>query len=130
MSFRTLSFVIAAALLIKAVVALSIPRRFYALRERQYASETLPVRLLVAPAVVVTLTLTAWHATVFHYQSWGWVVTGFLTILACLAGDHVLRWRSHRQKMLAVVRSPRVGWLDCILLVVGAGFAGLGLYVF
>ncbi len=77
MWFRTLSFVIAAALLGKAAIALAIPRRFYAVRERQYASESLPPKLLVAPVVVVALTLVAWYATIFHYQPWSWVVTGF-----------------------------------------------------
>ncbi len=54
--FRTLSFVIAAALLGKTAIALAIPRRFYAVRERQYASESLPPKLLVAPVVVVAVT--------------------------------------------------------------------------
>ncbi len=128
--FRTLSFVIAAALLGKAAIALAIPRRFYAVRERQYASESLPPKLLVAPVVVVALTLVAWYATIFHYQPWSWVVTGFLTALSCLAIDHVFRWQSHRQRMLKVVRSPTVGWLDCLLLVVGVGFVGLALLVY
>ncbi len=94
-SFRTLSFVIAAALLCKAALALAIPRRFYAVRERQYASESLPPKLLLAPVVVVALTLTAWYATILHYQPWGWIVTGLLTALSCLAVDHLFRWQSH-----------------------------------
>ena len=129
-SFRTLSFVIAAALLCKAALALAIPRRFYAVRERQYASESLPPKLLLAPVVVVALTLTAWYATIFHYQPWGCIVTGLLTALSCLAVDHVFRWQSHRKRMLKAVRSPMVGWLDCLLLVVGVGFVGLALMVY
>ena len=98
--------------------------------ERQYASASLPPKLLVAPVVVVALTLVAWYATIFHYQPWSWVVTGFLTALSCLAIDHVFRWQSHRQRMLKVVRSPTVGWLDCLLFVVGVGFVGLALMVY
>lgn len=130
MWFRTLSLVIAVALLGKAVIALAIPRRFYAARERQYDSETLPPKLVVAPVIVVALTLTAWYANIFHYQPWGWVVTGSLTALACLAVDHVFRWPSHRQRMLKTVRSPKVGRVDCLLLAVGAGFAGLAFLVY
>jgi hypothetical protein len=122
--------VIAAALLGKAAIALVIPRRFYAVRERQYAMETLPPKLVVAPVIVVALTLTAWHATIFRYRPWGWVVTGFLTALAYLAVDHVFRWPSHRQRMLKAVRSPNVGWVDCLLLIVGAGVAGLAFLVY
>ena len=130
MSFRTLSFVIAAALLCKAVTALAIPRRFYAVRERQYASESLPPKLWFGPVVVIALTLAAWYATIFHYQPWGWVVTGLLTALSCLAVDHVFRWESHRTRMLKAVRSPSVKWLDYLLLVIGVGFVGLALMVF
>ena len=130
MWFRTLSLVIAAALLGKAAIALAIPRRFYAVRERQYSSESLPTKLLVAPVLVVALTLTAWYATLFHYQPWGWVVTGSLTALSCLGVDHVFRWQSHRQRMLKAVRNPKVGWVDCCLLVVGAGFLGLACLVY
>ena len=130
MTFRTLSLVIAAALLGKAAVALAIPRRFYAVRERQYDSESLPPKLLIAPLIVVALTLAAWHATIFAYQPWSWVVTGFLTTVTCVGLDHVFRWESHRQRMLKAVRSPNVGWVDCVLLVVGAGFMGLAFFVY
>ena len=130
MGFRTLSLIIAVALLGKAVIALAVPRRFYAVRERQYASESLPPKLLVAPVIVVALTLAAWRATLRDDQPWGWVVTGFLTVLACLSFDHVFRWQSHRQRMLKAVRSPKVGWVDCVLLVVGAGFVGLAFLVY
>ncbi len=130
MWFQTLSLVIAAALLIKAAIALAIPRRFYAARERHFSSESLPPKLLVAPVIVVALTLTAWYATIFHFQPWCWVVTGSLTALACLAVDHVFRWPSHRQRMLKAVRNTKVGWVDCLLLVVGAGFLGLAFLVY
>lgn len=130
MWFRTLSLVIAAALLGKAAIALAVPRQFYAVRGRHYSSESLPLKLLVAPVIVVALTLTAWYATLFHYQPWGWVVTGSLTVLACLAVDHVFRWQSHRQRMLKAVRNPKVGWVDYLLLVVGAGFLGLAFLVY
>jgi hypothetical protein len=122
--------VIAVALLGKAAIALAVPRRFYTVRERQYASESLPLKLLVAPGVVVALTLAAWYATLFHYQPWGWVVTASLTALAWLALDHVFRWQSHRLRMLKVVKNPKVGWVDCLLLVVGAGFVGLAFLVY
>ena len=130
MWFRVLSSIVAAALLGKATIALALPRRFYAMRERQYASESLPPKLLVAPAVVATLTFVAWYATIFHYQQWGWVVTGFLTSLLCMGVDHVFRWKSHRKRMLQAVRSPKVGWVDCILLLAGAGFLALAFLVY
>ena len=128
--FRVLSVVIAVALLSKATMALAARRRFYAERQRQYASGSQPPNLLVAPVVILAVTLVAWYATIFHYQPWGWVVTGSLTALSCLALDHVFRWERHRQRMLRVVTNPRVWQVDCLLLVVGAGFVALALLVY
>jgi hypothetical protein len=130
MWFRILSLVIAAALLGKAAIALAAPRQFYAVRQRQYASESLPPKLLIAPVVVVAVTLVAWYATLFHYQPWGWVVTSSLTALSCMAVDHVFRWERHRQAMLKVVKNPKVWLFDCLLLAVGSGFVALAVLVY
>ena len=116
MWFRVLSLVIATALLVKATVALAMPGRFYALRRRQYATESLPPKLVVAPALVFTLTGAAVYAAIFHYRPWGWIVVGFLALLSAMAVDHALRWRHHRLAMLKVVESPRVWRIDCALL--------------
>lgn len=130
MWFKVLGLAIAVALLVKAMVALATTRRFYALRQRQYASASVPRKLMVAPALVIALTLVAWYATFFHYRPWGWVVTGFLTLLSCMAVDHLLRWQRHREAMLKVVTSPKVWQFDCLLLVLGGAFATLALLVY
>ena len=130
MWFRVLSLLIAAALLAKAAVALAAPGRFYAVRRRQYATETLPPKLLVAPALVLTLTAAAGYAALFHYRPWGWIVVGFLTLLSAMALDHVLRWRPHRLAMLKVVESANVWRVDCVLLALGSAFAALAVFVY
>ena len=130
MWFRVLSSVIAVALLVKAVAALTAPQRFYAKRQQQYSSETLPTRLLIPPAVVLTLTLASWFATIFHYQSWGWLVTGFLSVLSCLSVHHLFHWAKHRQAMLKLVSNPKVKQVDYVLLAVGLGFLALALFVY
>ena len=130
MWFQALSLVIAAALLIKATIALAIPRRFYASRQRQYASTSLPVELMVPPAIILSITSIAWYATFVHYRPWGWVVTGSLTLLCCFSLDHLLRWRRHQAVMSRIVANPNVWLVDCLLLVLGAGFAALGLLVY
>ena len=130
MWFRVLSLVIATALLGKASIALAARRRFYAERQRQYASASLPPKLFIAPVVVVAVTLVAWYATIFHYQPWAWIVTGSLTAVSCMAVDHVFRWERHRQAMLKVVTNPKVWQFDCLLLAVGSGFVALALLVY
>jgi hypothetical protein len=130
MWFRVLSFLIALALLVKAAVALTASRRFYARRQQQYSSETLPAKLLIPPAVVLTLTLAAWFATIFHYRPWGWLVTGFLSVLSCLSLHHLFHWAKHRQAMLKLVSNPKVKQIDCLLLAMGLGFLALALVVY
>ena len=130
MWFKVLGLVIAVALLGKASIALAAPRRFYAVRQRQYASDSLPRKVLVAQVLVVALTLAAWYAACFHYRPWGWVVTGFLTLLSCMAVDQLLRWQRHREAMLKVVTSSRVWQIDCLLMAVGVAFAALALLVY
>jgi hypothetical protein len=130
MWFQVLSLVIATALLVKAAIALAIPHRFYASRQQQYASTSLPVALMVPPAIVLSLTSVAWYATLYHYRPWGWVVTGFLTALCCLSLQNLVRWRRHRETMSKIVAHPRVWIVDCVLLVAGAGFAALGWFVY
>jgi hypothetical protein len=130
MWFQALSLVIATALLVKAAVALAIPGRFYATRRRQYDSTSMPRELLVPPAIILCVTSVAWYATFFHYRPWGWVVTGALTLLCSLSLHNLFRWRRHREAMYKIVASPRVWIVDCVLLVVGAGFAALGFFVY
>jgi len=128
--FQALSFVIAAALVIKASVALAIPGRFYATRQRQYESTSIPRELMVPPAIILSITAVAWYATIVHYRPWGWVVTAALTLLCSLSLHNLVRWRRHRERMFKVVANPRVWIVDCVLLVVGAGFAALGWFVY
>jgi hypothetical protein len=130
MWFRYLSLLIATALIGKATIALIRRQTFYAARRSQYDSASLPLKLLVAPAIIGALTLIAWYATIFHYQHAAWIVTGFLTALSWMAFDHVFRWKSHRQAMLTVVTNPQVWLIDCGLLVVGAAFVALALLVY
>ena len=130
MWFQFLSVLIATAQIGKASIALATRQRFYAVRSRQYVSESLPLKLLVGPIVVGALTLVAWYATIFHYRPAAWVVTGFLTALSCMAFDHVFRWKRHRQAMHKVVTNPNVWLIDCMLFAVGAGFVALALLVY
>ena len=130
MWFQVLSLVIAAALLGKASIALVTRQRFYAARQRQYASGSQPLKLLIGPTLVGTLTGVAWYATFFHYQPAGWIVTGFLTALSCMVVHHLFRWTRHRQVMLRVVANPMVWLIDCVLVIVGGAFVALALLVY
>jgi hypothetical protein len=127
MWFKVLSFTIAFALIGKASIALAFREKFYASRSRQYVAKSQPRKLLVASIIVGTLTLVAWYATIFHYRTGAWAVTGFFTLLSCMAVDHVFHWGRHREKMHKIVTHPNVWWIDCVLLIVGAGFLALAL---
>ncbi len=130
MSFRILSLLMAAALLGKAAIALSMPARFYAERQRQYASVSPPTKVMVPPVVILGLTLVAWYATIFHYKPWGWIVTASLTALACASGYQLSRWPTHRHRMRKVVAKPNVSRVDWLLIAIGALFVALAVYVY
>ncbi len=130
MWFRILSLIIAAALLGKAAIALSMPGRFYAERQRQYASVSPPARVLVPGAVIAGLASVAWYATIFQYQPWGWIVTASLTALACGSIHQLVRWETQRQRMRKVVANPNVWRVDCLLLVIGVLFVALAVFVY
>ena len=96
----------------------------------RYSSASLPLALMVPSAVVLSVTSIAWYATFFHYRPWGWVITACLTLLCGLSLHNLSRWRRHREVMSRIVADPRVWLVDCLLLVLGGGFAALGLLVF
>ena len=130
MWFQILALIIATALIVKGLVALAIPNRFYAARQRQYDSETMPRKLLVPPVIVLTLTAVAWYATLAHYRPWGFIVTGALTLLSGMAVHNLRHWSKHRRAMHALVRDPKVWRIDAGLLVAGLGFTLLALLVY
>ena len=128
MWFRILSLVIAAALLGKATIALSMPgastRNVSAsTHRRRHRPRYWSFRRNRRPA------LAAWYAAIFHYKPWGGVVTASLTALACLSIHQLFRWETHRHRMRKVVANPNVWRVDCLLLAIGALFVALAVFV-
>ena len=93
-------------------------------------SASMPLELMVPPAIIVCLTSVAWYATLVHYRPWGWVVTASLTLLCGISLHNLLSWRRHRASMSKIVAHPRVWIVDCVLLLAGGGFAALGWLVY
>lgn len=130
MWFQVLGLIIALALLLKASVALAIPGRFYAARQQQYASESIPRKLLFAPPVILLLTASAWYATVFHYRPWGFVVTATFSALLLFSVINFFRWKSHSRRMYEVISRPSVWRIDAALLALGFAFLALAIFVY
>lgn len=121
---------IAAALIGKATVALAAPQQFYATRRGQYNTQHLPRKLLAGPVFIGLLASISWYATIYHYRSAGWLVTVFLTVVLCIAFDHLFRWNKHRQRMLRVLSASNLWLFDCVLLLIGTMFALLAFLVY
>ncbi len=133
MWFKVLSLLIMALCIGKATIALGAPHTFYRLRRRQYASATIPGSILLPPLAVLMLASVAWYATLLHYTAWGWIVTGFLTLISLLAVVNLFRWSQHRMQLLAAIaeeQAPSRQRVDVGLLVVGLLFGALGIVVF
>lgn len=130
--FQLIGLIIALIALTKAVSALLLPARFYGWRSRQYDSATIPRIVLVLPGLFVLLAAAAWYATLFAYQPYGWIVTGFTTLIAILGSRNLSRWSSHRQQTgAAIATQPETRIrVDIAILLLGLFFAGLALFVY
>lgn len=131
MWFQVLSWVIAVPCLLKGIIGLLLPERFYGWRDGHYSSERPPGILFVAPFALAGAVTVTWYATAFHYVPWGWVVTAFVTAAPLLGLANLSRWRGHKDRALRVVRSPatRRG-VDLVLVGAGAGFIAMALAVY
>ena len=131
MWFQVLSLLIGVPCLLKGVIGLSVPDRFYRWRQGQYAAERPPGALFAAPRALAGTVGVSWYATAVHNPPWGWVVTAFVTTAAALGAANLLRWRQHQGRALRAVGSSatRRG-VDLVLVGVGAGFVVLALTVY
>ena len=130
MWFQALSLVIATALLVKAVSRSRSPADSTQRGAASTDSTSMPRELLVPPAIILCVTSIAWYSTFVHYRPWGWVVTGSLTLLCSLSLTISSAGGAIARPCTSIVANPRVWIVDCVLLVVGAGFAALGLLVY
>jgi len=131
MWFQVLSLLIGVPCVLKGVVGLMFPGRFYRWREGQYASDRPPTVLFLAPLALAAAVAVTWYATLAHYTPWGWVVTAFVTAAAALGAANLIWWRQHQDRALRTVVNPatRRG-VDLALVGIGAGFVALALAVY
>lgn len=130
--FQTISLLIAVPALLKATTGLLLPGQFYGWRRQQYASASIPRIVLVMPSLFILLGAASWYATLFHYQPWGWIVTGFTTLVASLGALNLSRWSSHREKTgKAIEGEPQTRLsVDLTILVLGLLFTYLAFFVY
>ncbi len=132
MVFKLLSLLIALLCLGKASTALLAPHLFYRRRRQQYESAVRPRSIFIVPMLVWLLTAAAWYALVFHYQPEGWIVTGFLSVIALLALRNLWRWRTHRAALLDAIQETNAAYrrrFDVVLFIIGSMFMLLGVVV-
>ena len=131
MWFRVLSLLIGVPCVLKGVVGLTFPERFYRWRRNQYASNRPPAVLFLAPLALAAGVAVTWYATLARYVPWGWVVTAFVTAAAALGAANLIWWCQHQGRALDAVSSPatRRG-VDLVLVGIGAGFVTMALAVY
>jgi hypothetical protein len=131
MWFKVLSFIVALACLTKGIVALARPARFCARRRQQLSAGRIPRAILVVSSLVVAMMAVTWHATLFHYAPWGWILTTFITVLSFLSMLNVLRWSTSRIRMLAFVEYAEQNWhVDAAIITLGVIFLTLAIFVY
>jgi hypothetical protein len=130
--FQIISLFIAVLALLKGATGLLLPDRFYGWRRQQYASTSIPRVVLIVPSLFVLLAGVSWYATLFNYQPWGWVTTGFTTLIASVGVLNLGRWSTHRQKTgEAIATQPKTRTnVDITILVLGLLFMYLAFFVY
>jgi len=117
--------------LLKGIVGLTFSDYFYQWRRAHYTSAQTPSALFAAPSVVAAVVAVTWYATLFHYSPWGWIVTAFVTATALLGTANLVRWKQYRGRALrAVDNTVTRRCVDVMLLVIGAGFVALAMFVY
>ncbi|RIK43516.1 MAG: hypothetical protein DCC55_05555 [Chloroflexi bacterium] len=130
--FQVLSWLIALPCLFKGALALIQADRFYRWRSEQYAADSVPVTVLIMPLYVVSLATASWWATLTGSHPWGWIVTGFSTLIALLGILNLSRWHAHSRhvgKLIATQPKERTK-VDLFLLGLGILFAALAIFVY
>ncbi|MSU69382.1 MAG: hypothetical protein EXS39_01095 [Opitutaceae bacterium] len=126
MWFKVLTFLLAVPALAKGLVGLVAPVPFYAWRQTHYSAPRIPGLVLIAPGLLVAVTVAAWYATLFHYVPWGWIITGLSTGTMLLAAVNLWHWPTHRARALRVVADPAL--CRRVDLTIITGSAGLLLF--
>jgi hypothetical protein len=130
--FQIISLLIAILALLKSAAGLLLSDKFYGWRQQQYASVSIPAVVLIMPSLFVVLAGISWYAMFFYYQPWGWLVTGFTTLIAVLGVLNLSRWSTHRQKTGQAIESQpetRTG-VDITILILGIMFLVLAFFVY
>jgi hypothetical protein len=128
--FRVLALVIARALLLAVVVALFFHDRVNRWSEKVSASLRMLCRVLIIPVALLAFLGISWYVTIEHYQGWGWIVTGFATVV-CVIGIVNLLWRPDRGPLGRLLEQSWEGAEPALSIsALGFGFAALGLWVY
>jgi hypothetical protein len=130
--FQLLSWLIALPCLLKGALALAQADRFYRWRSRQYAADSAPMVVFVMPLYVTGLALASWWAILTGGEPWGWIVTGFSTLIAIIGILNLSRWHTHSRHVGAMIatRAKDTTKADLFILVLGILFAALAIFVY
>lgn len=132
MWFRLISFVLAAACILKALIGLFFHKKFYSWDRKQYAAKKFPKRLFIFILYGIGIVLTTWYATIFHYVKYGYILTIIVTLSSIKLFSILFDWENTSKKFVHFIDSG--GWklwvLDIFILIMGIVFFLLGLYVY
>lgn len=132
MLFKIISFVLACACILKAIIGLAFHKKFYLWDRKQYASQKLPKDIFIFILYGIGMFFITWYATIFHYERYGWIITLVVTLSSVKLFSILFNWRKTSEKIVKFIDSG--GWklwmLDITIFIIGILFLLLGLYIY
>jgi hypothetical protein len=132
MLFKLICFILATTAMIKGLVGIFAHNKLYGWAEKHYAKpgKSITVKIFVGYAVLILL--LTWYATLFQYQSYGWIVTVFITLMSIKTVGLLFNWEKTSQKFVSLIKSgQKILWvLDIIVIGLSLLFYGLGIFIY
>lgn len=132
MLFKIVCYVVAGAAFCKGLVGIFAHDKLYGWAEKHYATgeRSFTVWLFLIYGIgVVGIT---WYATIFDYVKYGWILTVFMSIMSLKLIGLIYNWEETSKKFVNFIRgsSSKLWLLDFVVLLLGAVFLWMGLYLY
>lgn len=121
MWFKILALILGTTLILKSVVGIVFHEKFYSWDKDQYSEKRAPITVLLFLTYGIVVVVTTVYATIFHYVSYGWVITAVSFLMAIKIYQISYNWKKFSASAKEfIVKAPVNTWLlDIITFITG-----------
>lgn len=119
-------------MILKGIIGLIFHDRFYNWDYRQYNSVKWPRSFIVFVPYGICMVALTWYATLFQYESHGYILTMAVTLSALKLFLIIFRWNrfSNTMKNMILKNLKSLYILDLALIPAGSVFVLMALYLY